>query len=106
MLEGILRSSVSLVGPGRAGTAFARSWISAGGNLCEVIARDLSRARQSSLDIGGGRPRGLDEPHAGCDILILAVPDDAITPAARALAGRIGCRAAFHLSGALAADAL
>jgi len=86
--------------------AFARSWISAGGNLCEVIARDPSRARESALDIGGGSPRRLDEPHAGCDILVLAVPDDAIAPAARALAGRLRCQAAFHLSGALAAAAL
>ena len=106
MPRGILRSSVSLVGPGRAGMAFARSWISAGGNLCEVIARDPSRARESALDIGSGSPRGLDEPHAGCDILMLAVPDDAIAPAARSLAGRLRCRAAFHFSGALAAAAL
>src|SRR6266545_166149 len=106
MPRGILRSSVSLVGPGRAGMAFARSWISAGGNLCEVIARDPSRARESAMDIGGGSPRGLDESHAGCDILVLAVPDDAIAPAARSLAGRLRCRAAFHFSGALAAAAL
>src|SRR6266542_1819668 len=106
MPRGILRSSVSLVGPGRAGMAFARSWISAGGNLCEVIARDPSHARESVLDIGGGSPSGLEEPHAGCDILVPAVPDDAIAPAARALAGRLRCRAASHLSGALAAAAL
>src|SRR6266540_5915877 len=106
MPRGILRSSVSLVGPGRAGMAFARSWISAGGNICEIIARDPSRARQSALDIGGGSPRGLDEPHAGCDILMVAVPDDAVAPAARALAGSPRCRVAFHFSGALAAAAL
>jgi len=102
----VLSSSVSLVGPGRAGKAFARSWISAGGNLVEVIARDSSDARDAVAEIGGGNPRGLDEPHAGCDILVLAVPDDAIAPAALALAGRLRCRAAFHVSGALAAAAL
>ena len=102
----ILRSSVSLVGPGRAGRALARSWISAGGRLGEVIARDLSRARDGARDIGGGNPRALDEPHAACDILVLAVPDDAIARAARALAGRLRCRAAFHVSGALSAAEL
>ncbi len=106
MPRGILRSSVTLVGPGRAGKAFARSWISAGGKLGEVIARDPPRAREGAREIGGGSPRGLDEPHAGCDILILSVPDDAVAPAARALAGRVRFRAAFHLSGALAASAL
>jgi predicted short-subunit dehydrogenase-like oxidoreductase (DUF2520 family) len=102
----VLASSVSLVGPGRAGKAFARSWIEAGGNLSEVIARDSSRAGDGAREIGGGSPRGLDEPHADCDILVLAVPDDAIAPAARSLAGRLRCRAAFHFSGALAAGAL
>jgi predicted short-subunit dehydrogenase-like oxidoreductase (DUF2520 family) len=102
----VLASSLSLVGPGRAGKAFARSWIAAGGNLSEVIARDPSRAGDGARDIGVGTPRGLEEPHADCDILVLAVPDDAIAPAARALAGRLRCRAAFHFSGALAAAAL
>lgn len=106
MSSGVLASSVSLVGPGRAGKAFARSWIAAGGNLSEVIARDPSRAADGARDIGGGTPRGLEEPHSDCDILVLAVPDDAIAPAARALAGRLRCRAAFHFSGALPAAAL
>ena len=97
---------MSLVGPGRAGRAFARAWISAGGTLGEVVGRDPSRARDGVRDIGGGTPRGLDESHADCDILVLAVPDDAIAPAAGALAGRLRCRAAFHVSGALAAAAL
>ena len=106
MASDVLSLSVSLVGPGRAGKAFARSWIAAGGNLIEVIARDSSRAREGAREIGGGSPRGLDEPHADCDILVLAVPDDAIAPAARSLAGRLRCRTAFHVAGALAAAAL
>ena len=36
---GILASSVGLVGPGRAGRAFARSWKDAGGHLAWVLAR-------------------------------------------------------------------
>ena len=40
------------------------------------------------------------------DFLILSVPDDAIAPTAALLAGRISCRFAFHLSGALPAGVL
>lgn len=106
MAPDVRASSVSLVGPGRAGKAFARSWISTGGRLGDVIARDPFRARHGVEEIGGGRPRGLDEALADCDVLVLAVPDDAVAPAARSLAGRLQCRAAFHVSGALAAAAL
>ena len=35
------------------------------------------------------------------DLLVLAVPDDAIAGVAAALAGRLACRFVFHLSGAL-----
>lgn len=56
--------------------------------------------------LSGGTPRGFDEVLADCEILVLAVPDDAIAATAGALAGRLRCRAAFHLSGALSASAL
>ena len=102
----VLSSSLSLVGPGRAGSAFARSWLAAGGSLTEVIARDPAPAREAAERLGGGTPRAIAGPHADCEILAVAVPDDAIAAAARSLAGRLRCRAAFHLSGALAASAL
>jgi predicted short-subunit dehydrogenase-like oxidoreductase (DUF2520 family) len=102
----VLSSSLSLVGPGRAGSAFARSWLAAGGSLTEVIARDPAPAREAAERLGGGTPRAVAGPHADCEILVLAVPDDVIAAAARSLAGRLRCRAAFHLSGALAASAL
>jgi len=102
----VLSSSLSLVGPGRAGSAFARSWLAAGGSLTEVIALDPAPAREAADMLGGGTPRAIAGPLADCEILVLAVPDDAIAPAARLLAGRLRCRAAFHLSGALAASAL
>jgi len=41
-----------------------------------------------------------------CDIVVLAVPDDAIGPVADALAGRLSCRYAFHLSGAVGSEAI
>jgi predicted short-subunit dehydrogenase-like oxidoreductase (DUF2520 family) len=102
----VVSASLSLVGPGRAGSAFASSWLAAGGSLTEVIARDPAGAREAAERLGGGTPRAVAGPHADCEILVLAVPDDAIASAARLLVGTLRCRAAFHLSGALAASAL
>src|SRR5262245_6666878 len=102
----VLERSVTLVGPGRAGKAFARSWLAAGGQIREVVARTLRSARRGAGQIGAGEPRTLSKSAANADILIVAVPDDAIVEAAEALAGRFRGRAAFHVSGALPAEAL
>jgi predicted short-subunit dehydrogenase-like oxidoreductase (DUF2520 family) len=102
----VFASSLSLVGPGRAGSAFGRSWLAAGGTLADVIARDPASAREAVARLGSGAPRGIAGLEADCDILILAVPDDAIAAVASVLAGRLRCRTAFHLSGALPASVL
>ena len=96
----VLSSSLSLVGPGRAGSAFGRSWLAAGGTLADVIARDLASAGEAVARIGGGTPRGIAGLDADCDILVLAVPDDAVAGVASELAARVRCKTAFHLSGA------
>ncbi len=106
MTASALSFSLSLVGPGRAGSAFARSWLAAGASLREIIARDPVRALEAAKRLGGGAPRAFSGPLADCEILVLAVPDDSLAAAARSLAGRLRCRAAFHLSGALPASAL
>ncbi|HEV2064555.1 MAG TPA: DUF2520 domain-containing protein [Thermoanaerobaculia bacterium] len=107
MVPGALLSSrLSLCGPGRAGKAFARSWIAAGGVLHEVLARDLRAAELAVATLASGRPRASGGPISACDILVVAVPDDAIAEVAAALAPRAACRLAFHLSGALPAKAL
>jgi predicted short-subunit dehydrogenase-like oxidoreductase (DUF2520 family) len=102
----ILSSRLSLHGPGRAGRAFLRSWLAAGGALLDVVARDPEAAGRAVRELGAGRARAAGEPLAPCDILVLAVPDDAIADTAAALGGRVSCRLAFHLSGALPAEAL
>ncbi len=106
MHAGVLDSRLSVVGPGRAATALARSWIRAGGRLHEVIARSGAAADRAVARIGGGHGRVLDGGPIECDLLVLGVPDDVIAAAARALSARTSCRAAFHLSGALAAREL
>ena len=99
----ILRCSVGLVGPGRAGRAFARSWRSVGGRLLWVLARD----RGSATDVGAERVVDPGESRLpDSDIVVLAVPDDAISEVARALASRVSCRYAFHVSGALGSEAI
>ena len=102
----ILRETLTLVGPGRAGRALARSWREAGGSLAEIIGRDRFSAERAVLEIRGGHPQGLTEASSDCGFLILAVPDDSIAPAARTLADRVSCRFALHLSGALPSEVL
>lgn len=95
------------MGPGRAGRAFARSWLSAGGSLLEVIGRDRASADRAARELGGGAKGSvLDDAWSDCDLLVIAVPDDEISRVARKLAGRLRCRWVFHLSGALPANIL
>jgi predicted short-subunit dehydrogenase-like oxidoreductase (DUF2520 family) len=97
---------VTLVGPGRAGKAFGRSWISAGGRILEVVARTPEDARKGAAAIGGGAPRILGKARCRGDVLAIAVPDDAVAQVAQALSSRFRGKLAFHLSGALPAAVL
>jgi predicted short-subunit dehydrogenase-like oxidoreductase (DUF2520 family) len=84
--------SLALVGPGRAGRALARSWLSAEGPIASVVGRsDVERGS------GGAIPG---------DVLVLAVPDDRVAQAAERIAARTSAAVAFHLSGALPGDAI
>jgi predicted short-subunit dehydrogenase-like oxidoreductase (DUF2520 family) len=103
-VSAVVDSSLTLAGPGRAGRAFLRSWATAGGRVAQIVAHTPEKARGS---YPGAALRGFREDRFDAtDLLILAVPDDAIRDCARALAGRLRCAFAFHLSGALGADAL
>lgn len=97
--------TLALVGPGRAGKALARSWLAAGGPLAAVASRSRDRAIEAVRELGSGQPTlvASDEPILG-DVLVLAVPDDAIAATAGLLAMRVAARVAFHLSGALPAE--
>lgn len=106
MTNPVAGSSLCLVGPGRAGKAFARSWLEAKGWIEEVLARTPEAAREGVKAIGAGTPCMLREARADCDVLVLAVPDDAVASTAAILSGRSRCRIAFHLAGALPAAAI
>ncbi len=99
-------SSLSLVGPGRAGCAFARSWIVAGGTLRQIVARKRASAEEAVRRLGQGSPAALETAGGQCDFLLISVPDDAVAEVAKTLAKRVLCRAAFHISGALSSDLL
>jgi predicted short-subunit dehydrogenase-like oxidoreductase (DUF2520 family) len=104
MSDDILKWTVSLVGPGRAAKAFARSWLEAGGHIEHVLSRDQAGARRAVELLQEGQPRTAGSGRFACDVLILGVPDDSIGTAAARIAPEVSCRLAFHLSGAAAAD--
>lgn len=95
------KTSIALVGPGRAGRAFARSWTASGGSIA-LVARNAGAARSFARELPRAEVLALDDRlRLACDVLILSVPDDAISTLARRLAPRVACRFAFHFSGAL-----
>ncbi|HEY2796684.1 MAG TPA: DUF2520 domain-containing protein [Thermoanaerobaculia bacterium] len=109
-MSAVVESSLTLAGPGRAGRAFLRSWASAGGRVAQILTHQADSAGAVAARFVGAEVRSLqdgrDAPFRATDLLIVAVPDDAIAACAEALAGRLRCAFAFHLSGALGSDAL
>jgi len=99
--EDLLLRTLGLVGPGRAGRAFARSWTEADGRIGWVLGRS-GRLSDTSEPASSPETDGL--PPVG--IVVLAVPDDSIRDVAERIAPRAPCSFALHLSGALGADAL
>ena len=98
-----------LVGPGAVGLSLAAAWTRAGHRCVGVYghgSRGVARARKL---LGSRFPRRRsDDPPADFDILLFAVPDDAIAPAARQWSRKPDWKGRFcyHTSGALPAAAL
>jgi predicted short-subunit dehydrogenase-like oxidoreductase (DUF2520 family) len=106
MADDIAKTTILLVGPGRAGRAFARSWTGAGGSIV-LVARDPGPARAFAAGLPRAEVRSLDDRRTfSGDVALLSVPDDAIHSLALRLGGRVACRFAFHFSGALASREL
>ena len=80
--------SLTLVGPGRAGRAFVRSWVGAGGTATAVSEGPAALLEGFLRRRRPGGPRRRDRVRRG-----------RLAPSAR-------CRFAFHLSGALASDTI
>ena len=106
MPEDLSKATVVLVGPGRAGRAFARSWTAAGGHLV-LAARDPAQASVAGKDLPGVDLRDLEGRETlDADVLVLAAPDDALARLAARLSSRGRWGFAFHFSGALTASVL
>lgn len=98
-----------LIGPGRLGRTLARLWREAGCvDVDGVVGRHGSNTAAAIAFIGGGTTRSLDAlPPA--DLLLLAVPDDALPELVAQLAGHHALKpggTAFHCSGALSSAVL
>lgn len=90
---------LTLVGPGRAGLAVALAARRAGHRIVGVLGRDPERSA-TAADLLSGPALAWDSPVPACDLLVVAVRDDAIAPVAGRLAPIVGaCQAAAHLSG-------
>lgn len=90
---------LTIAGPGRAGGAIALAAVRAGHQIVGVLSR--------SGDSRYGPPLSWDEPIPGCDLLMVAVRDEAISEVADRLAPLAGSvTIAAHLSGFTPLDAL
>jgi predicted short-subunit dehydrogenase-like oxidoreductase (DUF2520 family) len=91
---------LTLVGPGRAGAILARCWKAAGGRVLRVLARRAETAAELARELGAAAASTADPGAERADLLVLAVPDDAIAAVASELAPRISADVVLHLSGA------
>lgn len=95
---------VGLIGPGRAGQALARLLPPSRYELGPVLSRTLTSARRATREMRLGTPTDNYDDFAGCGLILIAVPDDAIAPVARLLAGAsfsFRRKVVLHTSGAL-----
>jgi predicted short-subunit dehydrogenase-like oxidoreductase (DUF2520 family) len=97
----------ALVGAGAVGGALAAWMATRGARLVAVAAREGSRRARSLAEALDAALVGLDQlDSAGADLLLLAVPDTALSAAASALASRSQAGVALHVAGALPASAI
>jgi len=98
---------IGIVGAGAVGTALGVAFTRAGWPVAAVASRDPGR-RDRFVRLAGGGVRAFAEANALLDeveLVVLAVPDDAIAPVAASLHLYSG-QAIVHTSGLLGADVL
>ncbi len=96
---------VGVIGAGALGTALARALVAHGANVTSVAARRPQRARALAEVLPGAVASAPAEVADRCDVVLLAVSDDAVPVLASALPWQAGQRV-LHLSGARGAEAL
>lgn len=96
---------VAVVGPGRLGGALCAALVAAGYAPPLVVGRRPERVDALVRALPGARTGTPDALAGGCDLVLIAVPDDAVA----AVAGTLpvgAAHAVVHTSGALGLDAL
>jgi predicted short-subunit dehydrogenase-like oxidoreductase (DUF2520 family) len=97
---------IAIVGAGTAGTAVAVRWVRAGHTVTAVAGRTATPARAARWLPGLPVVDVVDAP-AGAELVVVAVPDDALPSVATVLADRLEPGAwVLHLSGARGLDVL
>ena len=97
---------IGIIGGGAVGGTLARALAAAGGSVQTIMARHVNHAKALARRIPGCRAVATpDEVAAASDLVIVAVPDDAITPLAQSIPWSAGQRI-IHLSGAMSTRAL
>ena len=96
--------TVGFIGAGRVARALAPALRQAGYAVRAIASRSAASADALASEVGAEAVSTQDAVDR-CELVFLAVPDDAIASAAESLAWREG-QAAVHLSGALGLDAL
>lgn len=93
---------VAVVGPGRAGTVVAAGLARGGHRVVGVAGGEQASRRRLRSRLPSARDTALSELAARSDLVVLAVPDDAIGPVVDRLAGAgpVAGTRLTHLSGA------
>lgn len=100
---------VGLIGPGRAGQALVRLLPPGEYELGPVLSRNFTSARRVTRQMRLGTPTNDFDDFAGCGLILIAVPDDAIASVAEQLAGAsfsFRKTVVLHTSGAVDSSAL
>lgn len=102
--------TISFIGAGALGSGLAKLLYAQGYVIAEIVTRNTPAAKRRAARLAreiGARATTLPDAELGCDVLWLAVPDEAIEIVAEALAERAKVPAIIlHASGALSSQAL
>jgi predicted short-subunit dehydrogenase-like oxidoreductase (DUF2520 family) len=97
------KPTIAIIGPGRAGSALARTLQAAGHDVVAIGGRNPENVRSLADELGARAYKTVAGAMDSADLTILAVPDDVIAPLAKELPDSL-CSAAgksvVHLSGA------